>query len=238
MTDYMTPHSRRTECPSLASTRTLEIWRAQGKPDARTHPQPRVRGRKLKAHELDRYAETFRPSLREWFTAYNALSSVSGLFSHRPPGLLTRGLIPASGDQDHTSSPYALSSLVQRHQSVHRNPRSTSVTTRTPLRSRRDIRRQSYNSEKWKFNIFDADLETRELIEWAYEISFWAQAVLRPETARHAARLQPNSRLICPSGQTGAAACCTRQPSVKYCPGSAKEQATLREQEKCHFTEA
>jgi hypothetical protein len=40
------------------------------------------------------------------------LSPVSGLFSHRPPGLLTRGLIPASGDQDHTTSPSAVSMLV------------------------------------------------------------------------------------------------------------------------------
>src|SRR6185437_6910092 len=55
-------------------------------------------------------------------------------------------------------------------------------------------------SEKRKRNIFDAGLETRELIEWACEISFWARAVLRPKAARHAARLQPNRKLICPSG--------------------------------------
>jgi len=41
-----------------------------------------------------------------------ALSPVSGLGSHRPPGLLTRGLIPASGDQDHAISPSASATFV------------------------------------------------------------------------------------------------------------------------------
>jgi hypothetical protein len=52
-------------------------------------------------------AETIRHSLRNGFTAYSALSLVSGLFSHHRPGLLARDLIPASGDQDHTAWPYA-----------------------------------------------------------------------------------------------------------------------------------
>jgi hypothetical protein len=46
------------------------------------------------------------------FTAYGALSPVSGLFSHRRLEIITRDLIPASGDQDHASLPYASAALV------------------------------------------------------------------------------------------------------------------------------
>jgi hypothetical protein len=43
-------------------------------------------------------------------------------------------------------------------------------------------RKQSYNSEKRKTNIFGADLEAGELIEPAREISFLAQPIL-PQNA-------------------------------------------------------
>jgi hypothetical protein len=42
--------------------------------------------------------------------------------------------------------------------------------------------KQSHNSEKRKYNIFDADLETGELIEQTCEISLLAQANL-PQNA-------------------------------------------------------
>ena len=45
-----------------------------------------------------------------------------GFSSHRPPGLLTRGLIPTSGDQDHTISPSAAAAPVSRSLCVHRIP--------------------------------------------------------------------------------------------------------------------
>ena len=48
---------------------------------------------------------------------------------------------PASGCQDHAISPSASQPFVLRQQRVHRIPRSTSVTTRTPLAARRDGRR-------------------------------------------------------------------------------------------------
>ena len=60
----------------------------------------------------------------------------AGLVSPRPPGLLTRGLISASGDQDHTTWPSALASLVWRPKHVHRIPLSTLLTMRSaPLAS-------------------------------------------------------------------------------------------------------
>jgi hypothetical protein len=71
-------------------------------PDAQPHPQT-LWAEKENAHNSSGRAENIRHSPRNGFTAYSALSLVSGLFSHHPPGLLTRGLIPASGDQDHTT---------------------------------------------------------------------------------------------------------------------------------------
>jgi hypothetical protein len=75
-----------------------------------------------------------RPSLRNGVTAYGALSPGTGLSCprHARDHHLAR-LTPASGCQDHTASPSVSASLVARHQHVHRIPRSTFVTTRTPL---------------------------------------------------------------------------------------------------------
>jgi hypothetical protein len=53
-----------------------------------------------------------QPAFPARLTAYGALSPVSGLFSHRRPKIITRDLIPASGDQDHASLPYASAALV------------------------------------------------------------------------------------------------------------------------------
>jgi hypothetical protein len=81
-----------------------------------------------------RFAGTIQPSLRSGFNGYFALSSVTGLFCHRRSrGFLLENLTPASGRQDHTTSPSASLSLVLRHYRVHRIPYPTFVTTRTPL---------------------------------------------------------------------------------------------------------
>ena len=66
-------------------------------------------------------------------------------------------LTSASGGQDHTPSPSAPALLVSHHHRVHRIPASTSVTTRTPLSSRRDGVREAQFSVKRKPN-FDARL--------------------------------------------------------------------------------
>ena len=89
-----------------------------------------------KAHERSHHGHTgnTRHSPRDGFTAYNVLSPVTGLFCHRRhAGLTLRNLTPASGRQDHTTSPSALASLALRHQHVHRIPHPTSVAiARTP----------------------------------------------------------------------------------------------------------
>jgi len=56
------------------------------------------------------------------------LSPESGLDSLRRLPVIAAGLIPASGDQDHTTSPSALAALVLRSHCVHRIPRPTFVT--------------------------------------------------------------------------------------------------------------
>jgi hypothetical protein len=81
---------------------------------------------------------------RNGFTAYFALSSVTGLFCHRrlrtdvlsAPGradITSANLTPASGCQDHTTSPYVAVSLVRVLLIAHR----LIARPATPLRARR-----------------------------------------------------------------------------------------------------
>jgi hypothetical protein len=76
------------------------------------------------AHEHTGSAESIRPSLRNGFTAYNALSPVTGFLATVIPEkrLLLTNLTPASGRQDHTISPSASAALVSRSLRVHRIP--------------------------------------------------------------------------------------------------------------------
>jgi hypothetical protein len=86
---------------------------ARGRREDRVRAAPAVshaRCTKQNAHEHTGSAETLRPSLRNGFTAYNGLSPVTGLFCHRRSQEASplKNLTPASGRQDHTTSPYAL----------------------------------------------------------------------------------------------------------------------------------
>jgi len=85
-------------------------------------------------------AELTRPSLRDGFNPYSALSLVTGLDCHHPSrNHHPANLIPASGDQDHTPSASAQAPLVWQHRRVHRIPASRSVTIgQTSLLPRRD----------------------------------------------------------------------------------------------------
>jgi hypothetical protein len=78
-----------------------------GKTGCALHPRSRVQNAHSKnAHEHTGSAETLRPSLRSGFTAYFALSPVTGLSCHRRSrGSHRKNLTPASGRQDHTTSP-------------------------------------------------------------------------------------------------------------------------------------
>jgi hypothetical protein len=59
------------------------------------------------AHEHTGSAENIRPSLRNGFTTYIVLSLVTGFLATIACGFLTANLTPASGRQDHTTSPSA-----------------------------------------------------------------------------------------------------------------------------------
>ena len=73
-----------------------------------------------------------RHSPRNGFTAYSALSSVTGLSCHRRHlrSLLLKSLMPASGHQDHTTSPSALAPRprLERRRPRPPHPAPTSVT--------------------------------------------------------------------------------------------------------------
>ena len=92
------------------------------------------------AHEHTGSAEALRPSLRNGFNGL--LRALPGDRAFLPPSplrsLLLKNLTPASGRQDHTTSPSASAPPVSRRHRVHRIPHPTSVTTRTPLLSRQD----------------------------------------------------------------------------------------------------
>ena len=90
-----------------------------GKAGCALHPRSRVQGCTKKcAHEHTGSAENIRPSLRNGFTAYSALSPATNSCCHRRlriddpahPGWVLqnlRRLDISNGCQDHTSSPYA-----------------------------------------------------------------------------------------------------------------------------------
>jgi hypothetical protein len=68
----------------LETSGPLEIEGA-GKTGCTLHPRSRVQTAHKNAHEHTGSAEAFRPSLRNGFTAYIVLSSVTGLDCHRRP---------------------------------------------------------------------------------------------------------------------------------------------------------
>src|SRR5216684_5683768 len=90
----------------------------RGRRESRVRAAPavsRARCAQEHAHEHTGSAESIRPSLRNGFTAYSALSPVTGLFATVAPEkrLLLTNLTPASGRQDHTTSPSALVPFVK-----------------------------------------------------------------------------------------------------------------------------
>jgi hypothetical protein len=118
-----TPHSRGTIRPRFARTFVpLNSQRAQGRPGARCTRGLVCKLHKKGAHEHTGSAETLRPSPRNGFTAYFALSLVTGFLATiaREKRLLLTNLTPASGRQNHTTSPSASRAVRQRRISVHR----------------------------------------------------------------------------------------------------------------------
>jgi len=84
-------------------------------------------GRKY-ASSHHRHAATIRHSLRDGLRFMARSPRGAGLVSPRRLGIITQGLTPASGRQDHTLSPSAAGAFVSRTRSVHRIPLPTFVT--------------------------------------------------------------------------------------------------------------
>jgi hypothetical protein len=129
----------------LAARIASESWKTRALREQRAQGMPGVRCTRGLACEMKstrdshhRFTGSVRHSLRDGFTAYSALSPVIGLSCHRrlavsggsaqgptsPPPNLT----PASGCQDHTTSPSASARFVKRAARVHRIPHPTFVT--------------------------------------------------------------------------------------------------------------
>src|ERR1700757_3725126 len=69
----------------------------------------------------------------QWFTAYIVLSPVIGFLATVAGGVASTDLTPASGCQDHTSSPPASSTLVRSTIRVHRIPPRADDVAQRPL---------------------------------------------------------------------------------------------------------
>jgi hypothetical protein len=87
----------------------------RGRREDRVHAAPEVScaiRTKENAHEHTGSAEASRPSLRDGVTVYRALTPVTGFVATVAGGILPANLTPASGRQDHTTSPYAETTFV------------------------------------------------------------------------------------------------------------------------------
>jgi len=97
-------------------------------------PQPRVQNKKAHEHSHHGHTGFTRHSPRNGFNGYFVLSPVTGLFCHRHPRKLpSTNLTPASGRQDHTTSPSARSALVSSAARVHRIPSRVRDDREPPL---------------------------------------------------------------------------------------------------------
>ena len=99
------------------------------------------------AHEHTGAAENIRHSLRNGFTAYNALSPVSHVLL--PPST------PTMGRQDHTPLPYAFAPFVIGTTSVHRDPSLVGNDGRRPSERDGMAKRIAQFSLLIKRNIFN-----------------------------------------------------------------------------------
>src|SRR5579863_40918 len=129
----MRPRSRGAMRPRQAKHLSLLRAEGAGKAGCLMHPQPRMQ--KWKAYELVTTGPPVTPGLpcAMVLTVSFTLSPVTGLSCHRRRPRcesIAACLTPASGRQDHMTSPSALASLVLRHRRVHCIPHPTSVTMR------------------------------------------------------------------------------------------------------------
>jgi hypothetical protein len=109
--------------PELCKTFRPENQRAQGMPGASMRPQPCARNKKAHKHSHHGHTGAVRHSPRNGFNGFlRALPGEPGFFATIACGIVAANLTPASGRQNHTTSPSACRAFVCRATSVHRIP--------------------------------------------------------------------------------------------------------------------
>jgi hypothetical protein len=119
----------------LPTTSRPSKEREQGRTGARCTRDLVCKSSEENAHEHTGSAEAVRPSLRNGFTAYFALSPVTGFLATvaRVMRSIIANLTPASGRQDHTTSPSTSRAIRQKRIGVHRIPLHVRDDRETPL---------------------------------------------------------------------------------------------------------
>ena len=144
-----------------------------------------------------------RHSPRNGFTAYIALSPGTGLFCPRHfRGIVSHEtLAPASGRQDHTTSPSATSAarLASPPRPSHPAP-NVRDDRDTPLLRVRDAGKNTHFLIFRKRNIFAWRADNPNQLESAREIRFYAHAIFRSERRSREAT-SSKIRLSRPVGQ-------------------------------------
>ena len=135
--------SRRLCVRALCFVPPSSDQRAQGRPSARRHPWALAQKSCARARRPQVEAENTPAFPARMVYGLYVISSVSqcsfATVASREPFEPARNLTPASGRQDHTTSPSAIAPLVSQRLRVHRIPHSTFVTLAiAPLQSRRD----------------------------------------------------------------------------------------------------
>src|ERR1043165_5788557 len=97
--------SRGTKCPSSASSLTLEEQEGAGNTGCWPHPRAlRAKNVCTLRTQATQVQPGKRHSLRNGFTAAPCSPRCTGLVSHRRlASIVSQGLTPASGGQDHTA---------------------------------------------------------------------------------------------------------------------------------------
>jgi hypothetical protein len=116
-------------------------------PVRRSHPQPCVQRKKARKQVTTGTSKRSDIPCTTVLRLIRDLPGVPGFLATVPPGLTTRGLTPASGDQDHTTSPsgWPLARLAGPARPSHpaantRDDREAPLLRRQDARSMHDFR--------------------------------------------------------------------------------------------------
>jgi hypothetical protein len=120
---YVSAFSRR-DAPEVCWKLPALPSEGAGKTGCALHPRSRVRfAQKTKCTRAYRFSGNTPAFPAQWlYGLLRALPGEPSTFATVVSGIASTNLTPASGRQDHTTSPYASVALVSRNISVHRNP--------------------------------------------------------------------------------------------------------------------